>query len=65
MNSNFYNKKMDVRIGTIIIFYIALEKEKRCAKKDKILKEENERTTSFITETVRGSKDIKMLNVLV
>ena len=47
---------------TIIIFIIALHKEKRYSIKDKSFKEENERTTSFISETVRGAKDIKILN---
>lgn len=47
---------------TILIFIIALKKEKRYSQKDRAFKEENERTTSFISEIVRGSKDIKMLN---
>ncbi|MBO5349531.1 MAG: ABC transporter ATP-binding protein [Clostridia bacterium] len=49
-------------ICTIIIFFIALKKEKKYSQKEKSFKEENERTTSFISEIVRGSKDIKMLN---
>lgn len=49
-------------ICTIVIFFIALQKEKRYSMKDKLYKEENERTTSFIGEIVKGSKDIKMLN---
>ena len=47
---------------TIIIFIIALHREKNYSIKDKAFKEENERTTSFISETVRGAKDIKILN---
>ncbi len=47
---------------TIIILTIALYKEKNYSIKDKIFKEENEKTTSFISETVRGAKDIKILN---
>lgn len=47
---------------TIIIFLIALQKEKRYSLKDKFFKEEEEKTTGFIGEIVRGSKDIKMLN---
>ena len=49
-------------ICTIIIFLISIQKEKRYSSKDKLFKEENEKTTSFIGEIVRGSKDIKMLN---
>ena len=49
-------------ICTIIIFFIALKKEKKYSQKEKSFKEENEKTTSFISEIVRGSKDIKMLN---
>lgn len=47
---------------TIIIFYIAYQKERRYSLKDKIFREANDLTTSFIGEIVRGSKDIKMLN---
>lgn len=47
---------------TIIIFIIAIHKEKNYSIKDKAFKEENERTTSFISETIRGAKDIKILN---
>ena len=47
---------------TVIIFIIALHKEKNYSIKDKTFKEENERTTSFISETVKGAKDIKILN---
>ena len=49
-------------ICTIILFMISVYKEKRNILKDKAFKEENERTTSFISETVRGAKDIKILN---
>lgn len=49
-------------ICTVIIFIIALKKEKKYSQKEKVFKEENEKTTSFISEIVRGSKDIKMLN---
>ena len=49
-------------IWTIIIFIIAVKKEKKYSQKDKAFKEENERTTSFISETIRGAKDIKILN---
>ena len=49
-------------ICTIILFMISVHKEKRNILKDKAFKEENERTTSFISETVRGAKDIKILN---
>ena len=49
-------------ICTIIIFFIALKKEKKYSQKEKSFKEENEKTTSFISEIVRESKDIKMLN---
>ena len=49
-------------ICTIKIFFIALKKEKKYSQKEKSFKEENEKTTSFISEIVRGSKDIKMLN---
>lgn len=49
-------------VCTIIILFISLQKEKRYSSKDKLFKEENEKTTSFISEIVRGSKDIKMLN---
>ena len=47
---------------TIIIFIIALYEENNHIIKDKAFKEENEKVTSFISETVRGSKDIKILN---
>ncbi len=47
---------------TTLIFIISLNKEKKYVLKDKEFKEENERTTSFISETVRGAKDIKILN---
>ena len=49
-------------ICTIILFMISVYKEKRNILKDKAFKEENEKTTSFISETVRGAKDIKILN---
>ena len=49
-------------ICTIIIFYISLQKENRYSTRDKIFREENENTTSFLGEIVRGAKDIKMLN---
>ncbi len=49
-------------ICTVIIFAIALKKEKRYSQKEKAFKEENEKVISFISEIVRGSKDIKMLN---
>lgn len=39
-----------------------MKKEKKYSQKEKSFKEENEKTTSFISEIVRGSKDIKMLN---
>ena len=49
-------------ICTIIIYIVSLYSEKKYIIKDKIYREENEKTTSFISETVRGAKDIKILN---
>ena len=49
-------------ISTIFIYLISLYSEKKYIAKDKIYKEENEKTASFISETIRGAKDIKILN---
>lgn len=47
---------------TIIIYFVERESSIKRNDADKKFREKNEKVTSFVSELVRGSRDIKMLN---
>ena len=49
-------------IQTILIYFIEKNRTKKVNETDKEFREKNEQVTSFVSELVRGSRDIKMLN---
>ena len=49
-------------IYTFIFVFVEKIRAKKVNEKDKIVRKKRESTSGFITELVRGSKDIKMLN---
>ncbi len=49
-------------IWTIMLAFVEKVRAKRVNEKDKIVRKKREKTSGFITELVRGTRDIKMLN---
>jgi len=49
-------------ISTILIYLVENRRSKIRTEKDKIYRNQKEKTTSFVGEIVRGIRDIKMLN---
>lgn len=49
-------------LQTIIIYFVERESSIKRNDADKKFREKNEKVTSFVSELVRGSRDIKMLN---
>lgn len=49
-------------ISVLILYVVEKERVKKVNEQDKICRKKNEKKSGFISELVRGSKDIRMLN---